>query len=239
MRMAELERRTGVDREVIRILLREGLLPEPHRPARNAAIYDERHVRAVAAVRDLQRSSRLTLREIKRALAGEGLKRGSPSTYRRLEELLAERLRVAGQGQIPLARIAERFPKAERDAAAFAGMGMLTIVEAADGPCLSLSDARLVEIWGQIREAGFVEETGFPPENIAFYLSSAEEVAAREWATFSENSGGRVADEAAAQMLHIALPLMLDFFGILRNKAFLRNVHSEARAIKDSGTKAG
>ena len=41
MKMRELEARTGVDREVIRVYFRKGLLPEPHRPARTAADYGE------------------------------------------------------------------------------------------------------------------------------------------------------------------------------------------------------
>ena len=71
MKMRELEERTGVDREVIRIMIREGLLPEPQRPARNAAEYDEGHVSGIATIRHLQQTSRMTLKEIRSALSGE------------------------------------------------------------------------------------------------------------------------------------------------------------------------
>lgn len=228
MKMAELERRTGVDREVIRILLRKGLIPQPDRPARNAAIYDERHVRAIAAVRALQKGSRLTLDQIRAALEGGGPEApGGVATYRHLEELLAIRLDVDGTASVALDALAERYPMARRDARAFEAMGMLRLIPGAAVERLTLTDARLVEIWGRIREAGFIEETGFPPENIAFYREAAELVAAREVEVFLQGSGGRIDEERAAVMLHAALPLMLDFLGLLRIKAFLRIMHEK------------
>lgn len=226
MRMRELEEKTGVDREVIRIFLRKGLLPEPQRLARNQAEYDETHVRAITVVRELQKGSRLTLDQIKELMNGNGLDGGAgPTTYQHLEELLAIRFGLDNTRLVPLASISERNPMAEQDAQAFEAMGMVALVPDGDEPRLSLTDARLVEIWSQIRELGFVEEAGFPPENIAFYLQAAEEVAAREAEIFLHGSAGRISEEKAASMLQGALPLMLDFFGLLRLKAFMRNIH--------------
>src|SRR6266446_3347200 len=54
MKMRELEARTGLNRETIRVYLRHGLVPVPQRPLPNVADYDESHVRAILAVRDLQ-----------------------------------------------------------------------------------------------------------------------------------------------------------------------------------------
>lgn len=227
MKMRELEAATGVDREVIRILLRKGLLPEPIRPARNAAEYDESHVRAVAVVRNLQKNSRMTLDQIKEALAGNtpGLDAGA-STYKHLEELLAIRFGFDESPAVPLSALVARQPMAERDARAFASMAMISIIETPDGPHLSITDARIVEIWGLIRQAGFVEETGFPPENIAYYLEAAKLVATREAEVFMRGSAGRISEERAAIMLQIALPLMTDFFGMLRLKEFMNVIHS-------------
>jgi len=226
MKMRELEQRTGVNREVIRILIREGLVPQPERPARNAADYDERHVGAIAAVRQLQQTSRLTIKEIKDAIDGNGLQKPGPAAaYQQLEELLSTRFDLREARMIALSSLEERYPMAAHDAAVFARMGMLTLVDSADGLLISLPDSRLVEIWGEVRNAGFVEETGFPPENIGFYLEGAEFVARREAEVFFAMSRGELPDERAASMLHVALPLMLDFFGLLRVKAFMRNVH--------------
>jgi DNA-binding transcriptional MerR regulator len=224
--MRELEEKTGIDREVIRILLRKGLLPEPQRRARNQAEYDESHVRAIMVVRELQKGSRLTLDQIKELLDGRGLDSGAgAATYQRLEELLAIRFGLNSTRLVPLSAISQRNAMAQNDARAFEQMGMVDLVDGDAEPRLSLTDARLVEIWAQIRELGFVEETGFPPENIAFYLQAAEEVAAREAEVFLRGSAGRINEENAATMLQGALPLMLDFFGLLRLKDFMRNIH--------------
>jgi len=224
--MRELEQKTGVDREVIRILLRKGLLPEPQRAAPNQAEYDESHVRAIMVVRELQKGSRLTLDQIKELLDGNGLDSGAgAATYQHLEELLAIRFGLNETRLVPLAAIAERNPMAQNDARIFEEMGMVDLVDDGDEARLSLTDARLVEIWSQIRELGFVEQAGFPPENIIFYLQAAEEVAAKEAEVFLKGSAGRITEENAAAMLQGALPLMLDFFGLLRLKAFMRNIH--------------
>ncbi len=235
MKMRELEARTGVDREVIRIYFRKGLLPEPHRPSRNAADYGEAHVRAVTAVRELQRRSRLTLEQIKSALDGGGLEGGSTAAYQHLEALLAVRFGLDERPVVGLEALTTRNPRAEHDAKVFADMGMITLIEAGSDVHLSLNDARLVEIWGAIREAGFVEEIGFPPENIGFYLKAAETVGATEAKVFREGVKGRLGEEAAASMLHVALPLMLDFFGLLRLKAFMREISKPPQTGRVAG----
>lgn len=235
MKMRELEERTGVDREVIRILLREGLLPPPERPSRNAAEYDESHVKGVAAIRELQKGARLTIKQIKALVNGHGADALEPaSPYGHLEALLAHRFGLDEAPTVSIATLSQRYPAAERDSRAFASMGMLVIVDGPDGPALSFNDARLVEIWGRIREAGFVDENGFPPENIAFYREAAEMVAAHEAAIFFREGDGRIEEGQAAAMLHNALPLMLDFFGLLRIKAFMRNVNASTVSAEKS-----
>lgn len=236
MRMRELEEKTGVDREVIRILLRKGLLPEPQRLARNQADYDESHVRAITVVRELQKGSRLTLDQIKDLLDGRSVDGGAGAvTYQHLEELLAIRFGLDEPRLVPLSAISRRNPMATSDAQAFEQMGMVDLVEGGEEPRLSLTDARLVEIWSQIRDLGFVEETGFPPQNIAFYLDAAEQVAAHEARVFLKGSAGRITEESAAAMLQGALPLMLDFFGLLRLKAFMRNIHQAVDGYAGDG----
>lgn len=61
MKMRELEARTGVNRETIRVYLRVGLLPEPARPKPNVADYDDTHVAGIQAIQRLQRDYRLPL----------------------------------------------------------------------------------------------------------------------------------------------------------------------------------
>ncbi|MFM6829678.1 MAG: MerR family transcriptional regulator [Novosphingobium sp.] len=232
MKMRELETRTGVNRETIRVYLREGLVPEPSRPARNVADYGEDHVRAILAVRRLQRDSAMTLPQIKHILGGGVTHRPVGATaFGHLEELLSARVGVKSS-LVPLSTLVQQNPHAADDAKALAQIGVISLASGKRGPALSVTDAGLVNIWGRMREAGFDEARGFPPEILGYYIEAAEYVAAKEATIFLEQVEGRIEEDEAANMLEFALPTMLEFFGLIRLKAFLSNV---ARATRGDG----
>lgn len=229
MKMRELEARTGVNRETIRVYLREGLVPEPSRPARNVADYTEDHVRAILAVRRLQRDSAMTLPQIKHVLSGGAAMRPVGATaFGHLEELLSARVSVQ-QTLVPISTLAKQNPHAAEDARALDKIGVITIRKGTRGPALSVTDAGLVNIWGRMREAGFDEDRGFPPEILGYYIEAAEYVAGKEAAIFLEQVEGRIEEDEAAAMLEFALPAMLEFFGLIRLKAFLHNIGRATR----------
>ena len=114
--MRDLEARTGLNRETVRVYLRHGLMPEPSRSRPNVADYDESHVTAAIAVRDLQRDSGLTLRQIKNVLNGQqGERRVEASAFQHLEALVATRVGVDDR-LVAIASLLAAFPHAERDA---------------------------------------------------------------------------------------------------------------------------
>jgi DNA-binding transcriptional MerR regulator len=227
MKMRELEARTGLNRETIRVYLRHGLVPKPSRPLRNVADYDERHIRAILAVRHLQRDSGLTLRQIKDVLRGRHSdRRVEAGAFQNLEALVSTRVGLDSR-RIPIASLLNAFPHAQHDAQVLESIGILDIESSAAGPSLSVTDARLVTIWSEMRVAGFTEETGFSPEILAFYIQPSKFVAEREAALFLERTEGKISSDRAAEMLQSALRLMLDFFGLMRMKAFLNNIHRD------------
>lgn len=229
MKMRELEARTGVNRETIRVYFREGLLPKPSRPARNVADYGEEHVRAIGAVRKLQRESGMTLPQIKAVLGGNAPKRPlGASAFPHLEELVAARVGIE-ERLITLESMIELNPKAWIDAAALERIGIVRILGRGKNAALSITDAGLVDIWGRMRRVGFDEEHGFPPEIVEYYISAAEWVAGNEAKLFLERVEGRIGEDEAAAMLEFALPAMLDFFGLIRLKAFLRNIGDKTK----------
>jgi DNA-binding transcriptional MerR regulator len=226
MKMRDLEARTGVNREMIRVYLRRGLIPEPLRPKPNVADYDESHVRAIMTVRELQRESGLTLLQIQAAMSGEATgRRVEAGAYQHLEDLLAMRVGYEEQRSISIASLKSRNPHAAEDAETLDRMGLVTIFDDGSGPELSSTDARLIEVWGRMRIIGFTEEAGFPPTILKYYLHASEYVAGHEAMIFLDRTEGKIGESEAAAMLQMALPLMLDFFGLLRLKAFMRNLH--------------
>lgn len=225
MKMRQLEQRTGVNRETIRVFLRHELIPEPQRPKPNVANYGEDHVRAIVAVRELQRNSTLTIKQIKEALQGNpSTTRVEASAFQHLEALVAARVGVDAQ-PVLLDTLARSFPHALDDAQRLHSVGIINILIAPAGPSVSITDARLITIWSEMRQAGFTEESGFVPEMLTFYLEPAEAVASREAALFLERTKGQISEEQAATMLQLALRVMLDFFGLLRMKRFLAHLH--------------
>ena len=236
--MRELEARTGVHRETIRVFLREGLLPEPERPARNVADYNDEHVRAILAIRKLQQDSNMTLPKIKAILAGNPSERpiGAPALLH-LQELVASRVGVR-EGLVTLASLRENNAEAVSDGAVFDRLGLITIVDPDTVPKVSVTDAGLIDIWGRMRRAGFNEENGFPPDILDYYGKAARYVAGMEADLFIEKAEGRINEEQAAVMLEFALPAMLDFFGIIRQKIFLENLKNKIEAEKASAADA-
>ncbi|MDB5699027.1 MAG: merR regulatory family protein [Alphaproteobacteria bacterium] len=227
MKMKELEARTRVGRETVRVYLRFGIIPQPVRAKRNVAHYGEEHVRAILAVRELQRESRLTLTQIAEIVRGRATERRiEPGAFQQLEELVAIGVGL-DNSLVAISSLIKDNPHALDDARALHKIGAAEVIQEESEPKLSLTDARLVTIWGQMRRAGFVESADFPPEILIFYVEAAEYLAGNEASKFLERIEGRISEEQAAAMCDVALPRMLDFFGLLRLKFFLRNIHRE------------
>ena len=227
MKMRELEARTGLNRETIRVYLRNGLVPEPERPRHNVADYNDSHVTAITAVRDLQRNSGLTLNQIKDVLNGQqGARQIEAGAFQNLEALVATRVGVDDR-QVSIASLLKVWPHAEEDARAFEEMGLIDIVQTRKGPSLSVTDSRLVTIWGEMRASGYSNELGFTPDILSFYKGPAEEVARQESNIFLRLVEGKIDEQAAAALFQAGMRLMIDFFSLLRTKALLRFIHRE------------
>lgn len=227
MKMRDLETRTGVNRETIRVYLRNRLIPEPIRPKPNVADYDDSHVRAINAVRELQRNSTLTMKQIKEALdGGQGSPRVEATAFQHLEALVATRVGIDVQ-PILLSSLANAFPQSADDAIKLESIGVIDIIKGPSGPSLSITDARLVTIWSEMRQAGFTEERGFTPDMLSYYLVPAEMVAANEASLFLARVEGQISEETAAAMLQVGLRQMADFWGLIRLKRFLAKIHRD------------
>ncbi|MFM6853401.1 MAG: MerR family transcriptional regulator, partial [Sphingopyxis sp.] len=198
----------------------------PVRPKRNVADYDESHVQAIQAVRNLQRNDGLTLPQIKALLQGrESTRRVEAGAFRNLQALVAARIGLDDGNQILVANMVDAWPHAVDDARILAQIGAIELLDTADGPAISITDSRIVTIWGEMRKAGLTEDIGFHPGMLAFYLEPAESIASQEASLFLERTEGKMDEGVAAEILEEALRGMLDFFGLLRVKFFLRHIN--------------
>ncbi len=219
MKMQELERRTGVSRQMVQFYLAHGLLPEPLRPKPNVAVYNEEHVRAIEAIRRLQTEGRLTIQEIKQALSGVAAKSpGQMAALPHLDALFAARAGVDSK-LVPIRSLETRNPRAAEDAQRLMEIGAIQIRAESGEPHLSMLDAQIVATWGDMRLAGFNEERGFEPEIVSMYIKAARELAAAEIDLFNSRIGADVPVEKRATMAETASKLMLNVFTVLRMKA--------------------
>jgi DNA-binding transcriptional MerR regulator len=224
MKMRELEERTGVHRETIRVYLRYELVPPPSRPRKTTADYGEEHVKAIMAVRRLQQDSRLTLPQIKALMNGDANeKRVSANVFSHLEQIVAARVGLDDH-LVSLDALAIRYKHARKDARALAAFDAIGIIPDEAG------DAELLSIWGEMRNEGFLEDLDFSPKMLDFYVEAARFVGGWEARTFLDRTEGRIDEEAAAMMIERALPLMLNFFGLLRRKEFLKAIRTGGAA---------
>lgn len=219
MKMRELERRTGVSRQMVQFYLAHGLLPEPVRPKANVAEYGEEHVRAIEVIRRLQTEGRLKIQEIKQALAGgTSSLPGEVAVIPHLDRLFALRAGVDTQ-LVPLASLEPRNPLAKADAAILERIGAIEIVSRDGEAQVSRMDAQIVGLWGDMRAAGFTEDTGFDPTIVSLYLKAAREIAAAEIDIFASRVDPGLPVEKRAAMAETASKLMLSVFTVLRMKA--------------------
>ncbi len=130
------------------------------------------------------------------------------------------------------------YPHAAEDARTLAKIGILDIIETDQGEALSITCAQLVRIWGDMRKAGFDQRLDYRPDILGFYTEAADFVGRWEASTFMERVDGHIDVAEAATMVEHALPLMLDFFGLMRQRAFFRYVEA-IRAGKETDRPAG
>lgn len=221
MKMHQLEQRTGVRREMIRVYFRNGLLPEPAKPKPNVADYGEEHVRSILTIRRLQSEQRLSIAEIKQALSDQAVSfRGDALTIWHLDELVSMRLGV-DSSLVALTSILNRNPQAAIDATAMQKFGAIELILKNGEIFVSRPDAEIISIWGDMRAAGFTEEMGFDAGLASIYTGRAADLAYAEISAFLE----RVSDfpiEKKADWAQAGLTFMMQMFSILRMKAALR-----------------
>ena len=225
MKMAELERRSGVGRETIRYYIREGLLPEPERRARNVAVYGDVHAQRLKTIKRLQEERFLPLEVIRRVLDGDtSALPPSSDPFAQLGPLLAQRLGV-GEGEPPvlLATLTAGDAQAERDAAALETAGAISVFESGAGRAVTRLDARIVQLWRELRGAGYSPDV-FPADNSINYVELVRGLAATEVARFFDGFAGRIGQADATEKAQAGVEIVNAIIATLRIRFILDEV---------------
>lgn len=135
MRMAELERLSGVPRETIHYYLREGLLPAPSRQGKTQALYDDSHLERLRLVRQLREEKYLPVAVIRSVLRA-----GLEHPAGRDLDTLADVLRIDPHLGAPPVRVAD-----EQVARLAQELGLVLPGESAEDPSVARVLATVAE----------------------------------------------------------------------------------------------
>jgi len=227
LKMKDLEQATGVGRETIRYYIHEGLLPQPERPSRNVAWYDESFVERIGLIKDLQRKRFLPLQVIKAIIDSDTAP--SAAEIDALGELDGRMFRSTGDAS---AREPERL-SAVAGACGLAAAEVLTLAEAGaiaidtrDGDqWLDETAIEIVACWAELRAAGFTAELGFKPENTRLYADFVKLLAHEELRIFAEGiTSGNVDAETSAAMGEAGIDQVNRMIALMRKAAILRSI---------------
>lgn len=224
LKMKDLERATGVGRESIRYYIREGLLPEPVRPGRNVAWYDESFVGRIRLIKELQQKRYLPLHVIKAIVTGD-----AAPTANEVETLgaLDGRLLPAGDARLAGARerlsaLARRLGLPVREIRQLASVDAIAIVTHDGDQWVEGVGIRIVELWARFRAAGFSAELGFEPEQIRVYSDMVRLMAREELRVFTRGLAGRVGQDELVRMAEEGIRIGNEVIALLHHAALLQ-----------------
>lgn len=226
LKMKDLERATGIGRETIRFYIREGLLPEPQRPGRNVAWYDESFVERILLIKRLQQERFLPLSVIKGVVGDTSLP--SAAEVQTLLALDGKLAPAAGSGSTrapeKLSLVAKRVSLPAAEVRELASVGAIEIDTRAGAQWLDGRSVTIVEEWAAIRRAGYTNERGFGPQDAKLYVEMVQWLARQELRLFSSRVAGNVDPETARDMAQRGIDGLSRFLVLLRESTILRYI---------------
>jgi DNA-binding transcriptional MerR regulator len=204
-RMKDLMEQTGLSRQAIHFYIQQGLLPEGKKTGRNMAWYGPEHVTRLLQVRRLQEEMFLPLKAIRAVLDAEteGLDPAKRALLADVGTRLDSTLGRTRPGMVDADDACARrgVPRADLDR-----MAELGLVVARDG-LVTEDSLWLLDLWGQLRAAGFTDKLGFTVDDLQIYEEAIAALFKREYAMIIGRIAG-LPPERLAEMLQRGLPLV-------------------------------
>lgn len=226
LKMRDLERLTGVGRETIRFYIHSGLLPDPERPARNVAWYDESFVERILLIKRLQNERYLPLAVIRAIVNGaETPPAEEVRTLRALEPGLAPAIRAQRERPAErLSALARRLGLGGAEIRALADAGFVELTTRDGDHWLEGSAVTLVELWAELRAAGFSSDLGFGPATASLYAQFVDWLAREELRVFARSVTGKVDAEKARIMAERSIGILNRILCLMHENSLLRLV---------------
>lgn len=215
-KMRDLCRITGMPRQAIHFYIQQGLVPPGRKTGRNTALYGSGHVERIRVVKQLQNERFMPLRAIRAVLDGKD----DAFTPEQRGVLLDVKQRLSSSLARPRAKTASLdartlLARHGLDRSDLDDLVAARVLEVTPGPrgrlLVAADDAWVVELYAEVRRAGFTRELGFDAKLLRMYERSVAALFEREKKILTDRLA-RLPPERVAPMLEKAIPLVTQFF---------------------------
>lgn len=237
-RMAEVIKMTGASREAVRFYVNAGLLPAPHRTARNMAWYSEGQVETIKVIRTLQEEQFLPLKAIKALFDDDQNFKFTPrqrSIFASMREEMLNRARQSPVGP-PSHAMAEALGLSHEDFSELQKVGAIRV----DPERLTPDEEEVLRQFATLRHSGMTAARGFSARHLEIVQASADLLFEQELKLFSELLTDLRDDEIPVLMAR-AIPAINRIFAVLHERklrAFVARYAPQAGKRKTAGKPA-
>ena len=223
LKMSELAERSGVPAATIKHYLREGLLGEPVRTARNMAWYRPEEVDRLRLIKRLQEQRFMPLKAIRRMLEEEDPARLSALVE--VEDRILERaVRVSETDErVPREEVLRRYGVPEVVLDRLAELRVLTPREGG----YDAHDVQIIEAIARFRAGGYDERLGFTVYETLRYREALGPLVEEEVRTLLDRLAGEVDVDRAAEIIASGAQPLRDLIGAMHSKLLLEELRRQ------------
>ena len=203
--MRDVMERTGLSRQAIHFYVEQGLVPPPVKTGETMGYYGEMHVERVLLVKKLQQEHFLPLKAI-RAMFDEEAGDFTREQQQVLREVKAKLPATTVEPERERLALKDLLAKTKLKRSEVTELEALGLVVVQRGR-VSVDHAWLIELWGNVRAAGFTRELGFGPELLLIFERGIEAMFGEEKQVLAKMAA-RLPAAKVAELVERALPLI-------------------------------
>ena len=241
MKMAELVKRTGVEKQAIHFYINKGLLPRPLKTKRNVAYYDDTFIERIKLIKELQLKRFLPLNIIKEIIdRTDGDLSVSEIDVIRTTGREPQHLIDIGEEPEPcsLAELSERTGLSITEIEEMERCEMISSTADENGEKIFKGlDIRIAEAFSEVRGAGLTENVGFSVEDFRLQSDLINMLAIEEVKVFARKFANRYPEDAQELLPQIAknsVKALESFISYIRQKKLLEAL----KAFSEGGVEA-
>jgi DNA-binding transcriptional MerR regulator len=206
LRMRDVTKRTGLSRQAIHFYVEQGLVEPPEKTGQTMGYYTEAHVERILLIKKLQEEHFLPLKAIRAMLEDRqgDFTRAQRQVLRDVKARLpATTTEEDREATVSLPPLLAKSKLSRREVGELERAGVVRVAAGKVSP----DHAWLIELWGEVRAAGFTRELGFGPELLLIFERGVDRMFAEEKQVLTKLAAALPAARVA-EMVEAALPLV-------------------------------